>query len=1062
MIRKIKKITCALGVALSVGLCQMFFGASPVFAQTQNAQFKTITITNSSFDSNPTSSYLDTSPSGWTPEKGKAKKGIINVDNTKSAFDYNCTSSYYLSSTENPGKADTADSKVLMVNARQASATDNTKSTIDGFVSDEISLSSNSYYRLSVWVNTINNGYASTAITGIEQDNLACSISNFYHSGIQTSQGSNEWVEYSYYIHTNQESQKIKLKLMLGNISENSQTESYGAVFFDDVSLIECSESYYYSLLGNENSSLDNFHEISFVSNDITSPDHNFNFENGLEAWEEFGVYSHSTFTAGVDYVHRINEGSDYSANNLKALKISAAQDEEVYVGFRSLPFDIKMGNIYRISVMAKATDVIGTVNINFVETDYLKETYNLTHEPAKQTITFTSTPSNQLTNDYAEYAFYVYGYELYDTQAQLELTFGEEAIPASGSVVFDNIKIQKFAYEDYSSLSDSSETYKKVKLSTITGTPTFTNGAFNSAHTSGVQTVYPLTPTDWTQTSSSETSCVFGVVNTTKWAEIDVKKRPTSSSPLNPTFETIDGITVPTEGNISNNILMMYNKTSAIQTVTSPSFTADKNKFYALSFNYYTYGNNLTLKIVDADKNIVFENTLKSTTAWDTYKVLFKTEHFSVETLSLILELNNENTNKSTYAYFDNFQFFEKSKMDNTAFQTAVDTGANTVDLSNLGIHQTGNYNNQTSVYEATMFNGTLENGTQVAGSAPIAFGGIITEKNEYGIEFPDTHTNNVSNMLLIKTLAAADYTLTSKNTISLTAGEYYKFSVYVKTSFTSPVKDVENFGAYFKLLGIDDAQIVNITNSANFKQYTIYVTVDEDKDVTVQFGLNSETTANQTACFDTFTFETVTAYTFNNVTPSQTLAVVNHETQTSSDDDESTEDAAGMGNIWIEISTILMIVAIMIAIIGAILRKTKVKKLKVKKEAEYANRAAMFRDAAVIEAEQLRNQEIKELIKEKEQLNVELKELELENKERLAAQRKLSGKTITRKAEKEFKAYAANRQKIMRDMGRIDDRIQEAQTPEYLGRIVKIVQMEKAKEADKKPSTENTETQE
>ena len=147
------------------------------------------------------------------------------------------------------------------------------------------------------------------------------------------------------------------------------------------------------------------------------------------------------------------------------------------------------------------------------------------------------------------------------------------------------------------------------------------------------------------------------------------------------------------------------------------------------------------------------------------------------------------------------------------------------------------------------------------------------------------------------------------------------------------------------------------------------------------------------------------------------------------------------------------------MIAIIGAILRKTKVKKLKVKKEAEYANRAAMFRDAAVIEAEQLRNQEIKELIKEKEQLNVELKELELENKERLAAQRKLSGKTITRRAEKEFKAYAANRQKIMRDMGRIDDRIQEAQTPEYLGRIVKIVQMEKAKEADKKPSTENTE---
>ncbi|MBR2433612.1 MAG: hypothetical protein IKB21_03320, partial [Clostridia bacterium] len=55
-----------------------------------------------------------------------------------------------------------------------------------------------------------------------------------------------------------------------------------------------------------------------------------------------------------------------------------------------------------------------------------------------------------------------------------------------------------------------------------------------------------------------------------------------------------------------------------------------------------------------------------------------------------------------------------------------------------------------------------------------------------------------------------------------------------------------------------------------------------------------------------------------------------------------------------------------------------------------------------------------------------------------------------ITRKAEKEFKIYASSRQKIVREMGKIDDRIKEAQKPEYLANILKIVQNEKVQELE------------
>ena len=120
------------------------------------------------------------------------------------------------------------------------------------------------------------------------------------------------------------------------------------------------------------------------------------------------------------------------------------------------------------------------------------------------------------------------------------------------------------------------------------------------------------------------------------------------------------------------------------------------------------------------------------------------------------------------------------------------------------------------------------------------------------------------------------------------------------------------------------------------------------------------------------------------------------------------------------------------------------------------------MVRDSSLVEAERRRDQEIASLLREKQDLNNDLKNLEAENKTRLAENRRLSGKQITRKAEKEFKLYAANRQRIVRDMGRIDDRIKEVQTEGYLHRIAKLVQTEKVKELENKPITPTQENQE
>ena len=1037
MKQKFKRLACALTLAVTVCTCQAFIGTTNVYATPISQGKTTIDITNGDFNSQPTATYLDTSPNGWTSGSGSAKKGIISVQN--SSFSLNSSSSYNLSSTENPDTPG-EDNKVLMINARKDNVNDTNKSTIDSFTSDEINLDAYSYYKLSVHVNTLNTARASVVLEGLTEDNMLTDTKNAYFSDIKTP--TNAWKEYTYFISTNEDSQTVKLKLALGVITPSNQIASFDAAFFDEVRLEKCSENYFNKSIQDSIVADQAFSEISYDRFDIT-PDLNFNFEKGMTNWEQFGTYSNDkVFTAETKSVGLISEGADFSINNQKALVLSADKDNKVHVGFKSEVFDIKMAKTYRISVMAKATDLNGSANIKFVETDYLEETYGNKTAPTTSTITFSSTTENALTNGYQEFVFYVSGYELYDTQAQLEVSLGEESVSASGTVVFDSIKIMECSHSKFESVDTSSDKTKKVTLSTITEAPSFTNGVFNLAHADKINFEYPLVPSEWTQ-SETDNNTVFGVVNTTKWAEIPDNKKPFISSPLNPSVESPNGTVIPVASTSSNNILMVYNKPYSKQVVTSPTFTAEMNKYYNLTFNYYTFGNALSIKVLDADQNIVFEDTnLASTTAW--------------ETLSVVITLDNKESSSSAYALFDNFQFYTLDNFNLENFQTAIDTNKNTVDLSNLGIHQTGKQNSVTSIYDATLFNGKLESGTQNEGADPIAVGGIINEVNNFGVEFPSTHTNAVQNMVILQTHAIADYTLTSKNTISLTAGNYYKFSVYVKTSFNNlPVED-QAFGAYFKLIGLKDASLTKIVSGTMFDQYIIYVTPNEDAKVNVQFGLKSEGIDSLTALFDTFEFSTIEKTDFNKaVTSNNVLVLAADATETEEEEDKDDTTNSGYGtNIWIEVSTLLMILAIVIAVVGGLIRKKKSKKIKVKKQAEYAQKAAMVRDSSLVEAERRRDQEIANLVKEKQELHEELKELEAENKQRLAENRRLSGKQITRKAEKEFKLYASNRQRIVRDIGRIDERIKDAQTEGYLHRIAKLVQAEKVKEMENKPT--------
>ena len=106
---------------------------------------KEVSVTNGNFNSSA-STYLNTSPSGWTKQEDK-RRATAGVIHTGSNFDSNMASNYYLSN--NPGVKDTADKHILMINSRTSSTSDHTPAK-EGFKSSAVSLKANSYYSFSV------------------------------------------------------------------------------------------------------------------------------------------------------------------------------------------------------------------------------------------------------------------------------------------------------------------------------------------------------------------------------------------------------------------------------------------------------------------------------------------------------------------------------------------------------------------------------------------------------------------------------------------------------------------------------------------------------------------------------------------------------------------------------------------------------------------------------------------------------------------------------------------------------------------------------------------------
>ena len=1073
---------------------------------------ESVSVTNSSFESGSTPYATGNSLSGWNAieEDSTATGMLIDVgsgtnstpgdDSTTSFSRYQDT--YMLQA--NPGSSG-SDSRILMINSKPS--LDKTQAAQKGYRSSEITLEANSYYRFSVAVKTSLNGEdnvsASVYVSGIDDanDNDSETIRIGYENLTNT-----VWKDYFIFIATGDESQTVTLDLYLGSANG---ARSNGAVFFDEVYINRYSENAFYDLCydfnyNNEDNYLTYNNQTVFLvdglqdeKNYLDTTDYNFNFEDDIEydtntlgdKWKivkngnlnghvvitnirDMRSDEFNSLTGGYAYI-----GDTLSYGNKNAMLLWT--DSTGYIGVQSNPIEIKAHQIYKISLKVKVAEIsTGSFYLKVQEND---EIYNLYPNDLSsdendskyyalqsgQTSGITSNVENNFTNDYQTVELYIKGHSLYDSYINLELWLGDSSTNANGCVAIDDIQIEYATYDEFSSASNQVEFTSYSE----TATNIITNGYFNSTQNANTDDSYPIAASDWTVTKGDENYNESGVIytyNSDHYKNLYANKYQWAG--------IYPGKPLQNDQDKPNNIYMMYNSQNSYQSITSTSYSLSSNSYYVLSFDYYNQNasglkaSQIMVEIVDENGITLFkQNGFASAGNWNTAQIYFHTAETVSHNIQVIIRLGTEEENVGGLVYLDNFII---NSSDSTAFESARFQVDLTDYYLNLDKDNLSGEISDSAAYNFSVDESYDSNYSSDEELTKCAVGGIVSgNDNPYIDIIPELKTTE-TNYLVINTKVASSASLTSNFTFGLSADDgsnYYKFTFDLATIFNIGADNASTsehdckYGVTINIDGFDT--ITELVTASELKHFEIYLQCTEATSPTITFTLVSDCDATTgTALISNIDFTSVTANEYNTVELNSkyddTIFKVNQISTTDDDtsDDDTTEDDNtttddSTDTTWLLIPSIIMAVALLVAIIGMALRHVKIKKVeKIKKEA-YDRKLAVNHDVILMEAQKRRDAEVEKLQKAKQSFEQQKAQTETDYKAFIRENRDADGK-VSKAVEREFKKFNYDISRLEEKIDILKEKIDTVMTAEYLVSIEhKIIAEEEEKfKQDKK----------
>ncbi len=652
---------------------------------------------------------------------------------------------------------------------------------------------------------------------------------------------------------------------------------------------------------------------------------------------------------------------------NNKVLKLENTS-ESYNLGVLSPVFTIKQFATYRFSIWTKSTNVNDSAIVKLIS--YVKTGDN--SEGALQIVSqevTAFTKSNDITNNWTEVVFYVQSNPLHDCEIQVALLagksstiyFDEMRLEAVTTSVFENASSSKKLDLGKDGNSSSSDTYLIEKN-------TIKNGGFNEISTSKTDLIEniekPYAPADWTKLDDNDKDVVSGIISSKADFWSNIKEKIGGDSIVNP-------INVPILVNGQNvslydsNLLVIYAEEEKSFGYKSSKFSLSSNSVYEITFWTFAEKSNFEGEIY---VNLIYSDTSKTVAEfkqdlnkgnggeWVKHTIIVKTDtssrdftleigtteasgtvyfrRFSALQLEKVSSGSNTQTVDEQYAeLLKNFKTFDSQSSNNTKF---VDlSGNSSLMYSNDKVEGKDYYNSlyyekETVKDEDNIVQGEL--GVVDTNASlnldPSADPSLVLESSFLKRE------NATSDLaLLIYNSGLAQTTIKPIKTNSLSSSSYYRISFWVKTANIEETK-----GLTAKMSAIS-AEFTNINTGAlddAENQYTLFTVLVKTGSSTISnfeidfiLGSENNTFSGIALISDIEIFKFSSESDFNKaleeVDENDKNTIVKDFSSSSKSDDKNDETADNLtlATFFLVFSSILLVVALVIAIIAISIKK-------------------------------------------------------------------------------------------------------------------------------------------
>ena len=901
----------------------------PIFAQKTTKTFansselteysESISITNGQFGESSGSKYPK-KPTNWTAStngsnENSLKAGVIDI----STADFDKNKEDYGLST-NPDSM-SSDDYILMLNGQENAIN-------YGYNSASITLEANSYYTISFKALTQsknNNGFSAYLV----MDKLENDANNSFIN-IQT----NVWNTYTFYITTGNVSINTNLDLWIGTKNQSKSTS--GAVFFDNVKAQRYTQTAFNKLQKDTTTS----RQISFANTSLNLIK-NSSFENGMTDFTRIttgsdnvvsGVTSLSTngfdtATTKIETAPSTNMTLTCdNNNNQKGLFINNLI--ETKTGYKSSKFTVNRFENLTVSVWVK-TGKLSTNGANVILSEVVDNDEEITYTSQFTNIN-TSSYLNKFSNNWALYTFYVQGNPYKTIDLELQLWVGNEESETQGYAFFDEIRVSSVSSNEYSKATEGSY-IKKLNLSNLESLD-IANGAFNIVK-DGNKIVGVNEVSDWTLSSESNIDAKYsGVINT---------KTEYYNNFANHISQNYNPGVIPNIYNnlgvdeVSNNILMIYNPILGNQTYTSSEFSLTAETTYKITF-YATIAGNADFATVKIINN---SNTLAKFVVdeenWTQYTIYIKNGK-NTNNINFALSLGDEINSQSGFAYFDNFL---SSTIEDDIYEISTNNKVMICDLSQENFLTTGDKVNE--IYTPYLWTGTnnAENDKNIVA-------GIIDKQNSLlPFEIGKTDAKS-SNRLVIYSPNDTHYTFTSKTNYTFKPNSYYQVDLTYKTynlgqDEDNKILDSKNkaipFGAFFEINSLNLKTNAITTTNDEWTTYTFYIktsSTETASPIAISLGGSNALTKGGIAVSN-ISFVESTEDAFNEVKNlDQALGMKADLSDKNAPKDETDKNKGSSGpNLnLVDIAGIIIVVAVVVAMVGTIIKQARKRKKPVK----------------------------------------------------------------------------------------------------------------------------------